>query len=136
MSVLYTINTLSPVVLHAAFDVTTQYYHDCDFSMLDAWQQATENIEKVMSEADFGTWIKPVHYSHHDGRTVFLSVPMIRILSVSFPSSRMFSSIIRPPTSINSPLELGGAILSTVTESLIQATSTGHHRAFLMPAST
>jgi chromosomal replication initiator protein len=43
--------------------------------MLDAWQQATENIEKVMSEADFVTWIKPVHYSHQDGSTVFLSVP-------------------------------------------------------------
>ncbi|MBW4053949.1 MAG: chromosomal replication initiator protein DnaA [Proteobacteria bacterium] len=43
--------------------------------MLDAWQQATENIEKVMSEADFDTWIKPVHYSHHDGSAVFLSVP-------------------------------------------------------------
>lgn len=43
--------------------------------MLDAWQQATENIEKVMSEADFGTWIKPVHYSHHDGSTVYLTVP-------------------------------------------------------------
>ena len=28
-----------------------------------------------MSEADFGTWIKPVHYSHHDGPAVFLSVP-------------------------------------------------------------
>ncbi|HIJ81624.1 MAG TPA: chromosomal replication initiator protein DnaA [Desulfuromonadales bacterium] len=43
--------------------------------MLDAWQQATENIEKVMSEGDFGTWIQPVHYSHHDGNDVFLTVP-------------------------------------------------------------
>ena len=43
--------------------------------MLDAWQQATENIEKVMSEADFSTWIKPVYYSHHDGSAVFLTVP-------------------------------------------------------------
>ncbi|MDD2736585.1 MAG: chromosomal replication initiator protein DnaA [Desulfuromonadaceae bacterium] len=43
--------------------------------MLDAWQQATENIEKVMSEADFGTWIKPVYYSHHEGSSVFLTVP-------------------------------------------------------------
>ena len=43
--------------------------------MLDAWQQATENIEKVMSEADFTAWIKPVHYSHHDGSVVYLSVP-------------------------------------------------------------
>lgn len=43
--------------------------------MLDAWQQATENIEKVMSEADFSTWIKPVYYSHHEGSSVFLTVP-------------------------------------------------------------
>ena len=43
--------------------------------MLDAWQQATENIEKVMSDADFGTWIKPVYYSHHEGSSVFLTVP-------------------------------------------------------------
>lgn len=43
--------------------------------MLEAWQQATENIEKVMSEADFGAWIKPVHYSHQNGSDVFLSVP-------------------------------------------------------------
>jgi chromosomal replication initiator protein len=43
--------------------------------MLDAWQQATENIEKVMSEADFAAWIKPVHYCYHDGSSVFLSVP-------------------------------------------------------------
>jgi chromosomal replication initiator protein len=43
--------------------------------MLDAWQQATENIEKVMSEADFSTWIKPVYYSHHEGSSVYLTVP-------------------------------------------------------------
>jgi len=43
--------------------------------MLEAWQQATENLEKVLSEGDFGTWIKPVLYSHHDNSTVFLSVP-------------------------------------------------------------
>jgi len=43
--------------------------------MLDAWQQATENIEKVMSEADFGTWIKPIYYSHHEGSSVYLTVP-------------------------------------------------------------
>lgn len=43
--------------------------------MLDAWQQAAENIEKVMSETDFDAWIKPVHYSHSDGSAVFLSVP-------------------------------------------------------------
>ncbi len=28
-----------------------------------------------MSEADFGTWIKPVQYSHNSGSNVFLSVP-------------------------------------------------------------
>lgn len=43
--------------------------------MLDAWLQATENIEKVLSETDFSAWIKPVQYCHHDGNTVFLSVP-------------------------------------------------------------
>jgi len=43
--------------------------------MLDAWQQAIENIEKVMSEADFGTWIKPINYSHSNGSVVFMSVP-------------------------------------------------------------
>ena len=43
--------------------------------MLEAWQQATENLEKVLSESDFGTWIKPVLYSHHDNSSVYLSVP-------------------------------------------------------------
>ena len=43
--------------------------------MLDAWIQATENIEKVISGADFGTWIKPVHFSHINGSNVYLSVP-------------------------------------------------------------
>jgi chromosomal replication initiator protein len=43
--------------------------------MLDAWQQATENIEKVMSDADFSTWIKPVRYSYHEGSEVYLTVP-------------------------------------------------------------
>ena len=43
--------------------------------MLEAWQQATENLEKVLSEGDFGTWIKPVLYSHHDNSSVYLSVP-------------------------------------------------------------
>jgi chromosomal replication initiator protein len=28
-----------------------------------------------MSEADFSTWIKPVYYSHHEGSSVFLTVP-------------------------------------------------------------
>lgn len=43
--------------------------------MFEAWQQATENLEKVLSESDFVTWIKPVLYSHHDDSTVYLSVP-------------------------------------------------------------
>lgn len=43
--------------------------------MFEAWQQATENIEKVMSDDDFGTWIKPVQYSHHEGSEVYLTVP-------------------------------------------------------------
>jgi chromosomal replication initiator protein len=43
--------------------------------MQKAWQKATENLEKVLSDRDFATWIKPVTYSHHDGSTVFLSVP-------------------------------------------------------------
>ncbi|HIJ96056.1 MAG TPA: chromosomal replication initiator protein DnaA [Desulfuromonadales bacterium] len=43
--------------------------------MLEAWQQATENIEKVLSNDDYTTWIKPVSYSHHDESSVYLSVP-------------------------------------------------------------
>ena len=43
--------------------------------MFDAWQQATENIEKILSEGDFITWIKPVRYSHHKGSSIYLSVP-------------------------------------------------------------
>jgi len=43
--------------------------------MFEAWQQATENLEKVLSEGDFVTWIKPVLYSHHDNSSVHLSVP-------------------------------------------------------------
>lgn len=43
--------------------------------MFEAWQQASENIEKIVSEGDFVTWIKPVQYSHHQGSSVYLSVP-------------------------------------------------------------
>lgn len=43
--------------------------------MQEAWQQAAENLEKVLSERDFTTWIKPIRYSHHDDDTVYLSVP-------------------------------------------------------------
>lgn len=43
--------------------------------MFEAWQQASENIEKIVSEGDFVTWIKPVRYSHHQGSSVYLSVP-------------------------------------------------------------
>jgi chromosomal replication initiator protein len=45
--------------------------------MQEAWQQASENLEKVLSERDFTTWIKPVRYSHHDKDTVYLSVPTL-----------------------------------------------------------
>ncbi|MDD5286031.1 MAG: chromosomal replication initiator protein DnaA [Desulfuromonadaceae bacterium] len=47
--------------------------------MFEAWQQATENLEKVLSEGDFSTWIKPVLYSHHDNSSVYLSVPNLFI---------------------------------------------------------
>lgn len=43
--------------------------------MQEAWQQAAENLEKVLSERDFTTWIKPIRYSHRDDDTVYLSVP-------------------------------------------------------------
>lgn len=43
--------------------------------MLQAWQQASENLGKVFSESDYKTWIKPIQYSHHDENTVYLSVP-------------------------------------------------------------
>ena len=43
--------------------------------MNDAWLKASDNLEKVLSDRDFGTWIKPVNYSHHEGTTVYLSVP-------------------------------------------------------------
>jgi chromosomal replication initiator protein len=43
--------------------------------MQEAWQQAAENLEKVLSERDFNTWVKPIRYSHHDGDTAYLSVP-------------------------------------------------------------
>jgi len=45
--------------------------------MFDVWQQASENLEKVLSERDFTTWIKPITYSHHDDTTVYLSVPTL-----------------------------------------------------------
>jgi chromosomal replication initiation ATPase DnaA len=43
--------------------------------MQEAWQQASENLEKVLSERDFNTLIRPVRYSHHDNDAVYLSVP-------------------------------------------------------------
>ena len=43
--------------------------------MQNVWQQASNNIEKVLSELDFSTWIKPVEYSHHDDSTLYLNVP-------------------------------------------------------------
>lgn len=45
--------------------------------MHDVWQQAAENLEKVLSERDFTTWIKPISYSHHDETNVYLSVPTL-----------------------------------------------------------
>lgn len=45
--------------------------------MHDAWRQATENLEKVLSERDFTTWIRPISYCHHDDTTVYLSVPTL-----------------------------------------------------------
>ncbi len=45
--------------------------------MLDTWQQASENLEKVLSEGDFTTWIKPISYCRHDDTTVYLSVPTL-----------------------------------------------------------
>lgn len=44
-------------------------------TMLEAWQQAVDNLEKVLSERDFSTWIKPIGYSHHEDNAVYLSVP-------------------------------------------------------------
>lgn len=43
--------------------------------MQNVWQLASNNIEKVLSELDFSTWIKPVEYSHHDDFTLYLNVP-------------------------------------------------------------
>lgn len=45
--------------------------------MQEAWQQASENLEKVLSERDFTTWIKPVRFNHHENDTVYLSVPTL-----------------------------------------------------------
>jgi chromosomal replication initiator protein len=39
------------------------------------WQKTTENLEKVLSERDFSTWIKPVNFNHTESDTVYLSVP-------------------------------------------------------------
>ncbi|MEI6305314.1 MAG: chromosomal replication initiator protein DnaA [Deltaproteobacteria bacterium] len=45
--------------------------------MQEAWQQASENLEKVLSERDFTTWIKPVRFNHKENDTVYLSVPTL-----------------------------------------------------------
>ncbi|HEY3309543.1 MAG TPA: chromosomal replication initiator protein DnaA [Desulfuromonadaceae bacterium] len=45
--------------------------------MQEAWQQAIENLEKVLSERDFTTWIKPILFSHHDADSIYLSVPTL-----------------------------------------------------------
>jgi chromosomal replication initiator protein len=39
------------------------------------WQKTTENLEKVLSDRDFSTWIKPVNFNHTESDTVYLSVP-------------------------------------------------------------
>jgi chromosomal replication initiation ATPase DnaA len=43
--------------------------------MSKAWLQATKQLEKVLPEDDFDTWITPVHFSHHENSKVHLSVP-------------------------------------------------------------
>jgi chromosomal replication initiator protein len=45
--------------------------------MLEAWQQASENLEKVLSERDYSTWIKPLNYSSHDDERVYLFVSSV-----------------------------------------------------------
>ncbi len=43
--------------------------------MQKVWLQASSNIEKVVSELDYSTWIKPLEFSHHDDTTLYLNVP-------------------------------------------------------------
>src|SRR4051812_12167723 len=43
--------------------------------MHEAWQRASDNLEKVLPERDYNTWIKPLKYRHHEADTVYLSVP-------------------------------------------------------------
>jgi len=43
--------------------------------MQEIWQKTTNNLEKVLSERDFSTWIKPVSFSRSESDTVYLSVP-------------------------------------------------------------
>ena len=43
--------------------------------MQEIWQKTTENLEKVLSERDFSTWIKPVNFNRAESDTVYLSVP-------------------------------------------------------------
>ena len=43
--------------------------------MQDVWKKTTENLEKVLSERDFSTWIRPVAYNRSENDTVYLSVP-------------------------------------------------------------
>ena len=43
--------------------------------MQEIWQKTTENLEKVLSERDFSTWIKPVSFSRSENDTVYLAVP-------------------------------------------------------------
>lgn len=45
--------------------------------MLEAWQLAVDNLEKVLSERDFSTWIRPISFSHHEDDMVYLTVPTL-----------------------------------------------------------
>ena len=45
--------------------------------MQAAWQRAIENLEKVLSERDFTTWIKPIKFSHNDTDSIYVSVPTL-----------------------------------------------------------
>ncbi len=45
--------------------------------MIEAWQQASENLEKVLSERDYSTWIRPLSYNSINKETVYLSVSSV-----------------------------------------------------------
>jgi chromosomal replication initiator protein len=45
--------------------------------MLEVWQQVANNLEKVLSDRDFNTWIKPINYDSHDASNIYLQVPSL-----------------------------------------------------------